>query len=413
MFFALDSFKLMLVFNEYERKYGEGKRKYAEATFAKWRCGSVQMGGEISERLIQIVPKWLTFEQKYELIEKLWSRLRQTITLNVTISPHGGLNEAIQAVMGAIDALGEQAIPVAVVERLEWLAQDDAAVAQSLIAQIAKREGEVAVERLEEQLRQLLALASEHQDIVVTATRSVALPGITAHIHVSQLTSTTARKVTMSENQNGMNENNPVPLPRGNDDQTRREIAPIQHPRDLLSEALRRIAPKKQNQIVEKVAEEVARIEVKRAEGHVDAEMAASKVEQAAQAATRFDNAGTEFEVKAEHHSEHGSVHFTVRNKRLPTLAQRAGCFVATACYGDYSHPAVIVLRRFRDECLRESAAGRAFTAWYYRISPRIAKFIEKRPAFRLAGRLLLWPIVVVAQGVVWLRRIFGKRVTR
>src|SRR5437588_830397 len=63
LFFALDSFKLMLVFNDYERKFGAGKRKYAEATLAKWRCGTVQMGGEISERLIRIVPSFLSFEE--------------------------------------------------------------------------------------------------------------------------------------------------------------------------------------------------------------------------------------------------------------------------------------------------------------------------------------------------------------
>jgi hypothetical protein len=35
MFFALDPLKLSLVFNVYERRYGQGKRNYAEATFAK------------------------------------------------------------------------------------------------------------------------------------------------------------------------------------------------------------------------------------------------------------------------------------------------------------------------------------------------------------------------------------------
>lgn len=33
---------------------------------------------------------------------------------------------------------------------------------------------------------------------------------------------------------------------------------------------------------------------------------------------------------------------------------KRSGCFVATACLGDYNHPVVLDLRRFRDEFLKE-----------------------------------------------------------
>ncbi len=182
LFFELDPFTLNLVFNVYERQHGAGKRKYAEATLEKWRTGKMQMGGEISERLIRIVPPFLSFEQKYDLVQKLWTRFRQTSTLTVTVSPHGGLNEAVQAVMGAIDALGEQEIPPVVAERLAWLAQDEGVAAQSLVAAIAKREAEAAVETLGEQLRQLLILAAQHPDKVVTATQKVSLPGVSVHI---------------------------------------------------------------------------------------------------------------------------------------------------------------------------------------------------------------------------------------
>jgi hypothetical protein len=77
--------------------------------------------------------------------------------------------------------------------------------------------------------------------------------------------------------------------------------------------------------------------------------------------------------------------------------AEGGFCFVATAAYGDYDHPFVLVLRDFRDHTLAHYAAGRAFIAWYYRHSPPLADFIREHAAARLAARVLLWPVVILA----------------
>jgi ribosomal protein L7/L12 len=39
----------------------------------------------------------------------------------------------------------------------------------------------------------------------------------------------------------------------------------------------------------------------------------------------------------------------------------KKGCFIATACYGDYNAPEVKLLRHYRDEVLQQSVPGRAF----------------------------------------------------
>lgn len=51
-----------------------------------------------------------------------------------------------------------------------------------------------------------------------------------------------------------------------------------------------------------------------------------------------------------------------------------AGCYIATAVYGDYDAPQVLTLRRFRDNVLLNSRHGRAFVRAYYRLSPPLAK---------------------------------------
>ena len=72
-------------------------------------------------------------------------------------------------------------------------------------------------------------------------------------------------------------------------------------------------------------------------------------------------------------------------------------CFVATAAYGSYDHPAVKLLRKFRDRILMKTAMGRKFVMLYYDISPPLAKFISQSDFLRDFSMFLLIPLLVFA----------------
>lgn len=71
------------------------------------------------------------------------------------------------------------------------------------------------------------------------------------------------------------------------------------------------------------------------------------------------------------------------------------GCFIATACFGNYEAQEVIVLRKFRDEVLIQTLLGRIFIKVYYWISPTIANAILRSDSIKKAIRKrILKPLI-------------------
>jgi len=70
-------------------------------------------------------------------------------------------------------------------------------------------------------------------------------------------------------------------------------------------------------------------------------------------------------------------------------------CYIATVCYEDIDAPEVEQLRNFRDNYLALSPSGIKFIDFYYRISPKIASWMENKKILNKAVKvLLLNPII-------------------
>ena len=94
---------------------------------------------------------------------------------------------------------------------------------------------------------------------------------------------------------------------------------------------------------------------------------------------------------EAKEYVEHLALENGISSKRTPS----EGCFIATACYGDYDAPEVLVLRKYRDKVLKSSLIGKIFIKTYYTISPPFAKVLSKSDSLRnVIRKNLLQPLI-------------------
>ncbi len=86
-----------------------------------------------------------------------------------------------------------------------------------------------------------------------------------------------------------------------------------------------------------------------------------------------YNSPNASFAICPKCHNE--GVNFQKNNN--PT--KNEGCYIATACYGDYNCPEVLIFRSYRDNYLSHYAFGKLFIRIYYFISPSIAKGLKNR----------------------------------
>jgi hypothetical protein len=66
---------------KYSALYGDQAAKYAGETFPMWQCSVTKLSGQTVERLIELVPPYLSPEQRFSLLQKV---LKKTSRQNHT-----------------------------------------------------------------------------------------------------------------------------------------------------------------------------------------------------------------------------------------------------------------------------------------------------------------------------------------
>jgi hypothetical protein len=407
IFFDLDVFTLTSVFNEYQRQFGRSSRKYAQKTFEKWKSGAVEMSGDIAIRLVSIVPLFLNFEQKYKLIAKLWRNYCSASRLRMSVASEEQIEAAVATVFSSLNKGKSRSIPEAVRDKLTWLACDDAKNAELLLQQVIWKEAEITSVVLRKELKQLLRITSLQGGNCVQCLRTIQLPFALLEVTLVPGDFDSQKDTQMAEEKNEFptppqSDGSIVPAPSSQNDA---RSVPIQNPNDLIGEGLKQLPPHKAEELRSKAADEALRLQALQKEQDIHLEVAKKKLEQLSEQAQELSRQQVEFQAETEHKTEDGKTSLRIQSPQAagpaPKREVKGSCFIATACYGDYDHPTVAILRSFRDQILKRRPFGRNLVGLYYRIGPFCAAIVNQVPILKSPMRLALACFARIVEHVI------------
>ena len=176
------------LFSDYGAIHGESAEQYARKTFPKWKSGSTNLSGQTMERLIELVPPYLSPDQRFVILQSVLSRYKKSLssrTLRINIKePVQGFSELQQALasMSHNDVLAH--LPENVMKAASWLYDDDITAARAMLAEAERRENDLIRSKAAREIELLRRTILTGQ--VKAASYSVEMP--TGKLHVIAFT---------------------------------------------------------------------------------------------------------------------------------------------------------------------------------------------------------------------------------
>lgn len=160
-FLNLDPSHLQELLDGYGDKYGASAASYAQRTFPKWKKGEVELSGKTMERLIELVPPYLSSSERYELLVKVLKQHKKVTTRQVRINlyqPDEGFRE-LNDVLSTLKATDQLAyLPAEVMRAATWLYNNDITSARAMLAQADRAENNIVRAKAFEEIEQLQRL---------------------------------------------------------------------------------------------------------------------------------------------------------------------------------------------------------------------------------------------------------------
>lgn len=187
-FLALEEDALDELLSDYRAIHGDSAERYARKAFPSWKSGKTNLSGQTLSRLVELVPPYLSAEQRMRLVDILVTKHKPrrgydytTISVNAA-EPAEGFAEIDKALsrMEVEDELAH--LPDFVMEAAKWLYDDDITAARAVLAQATKAENNLKKSQARKDLELLKKTIGTGQ--VKTASYSVDLPAGRLQVNV-------------------------------------------------------------------------------------------------------------------------------------------------------------------------------------------------------------------------------------
>lgn len=142
-FFDLKEDQLKDLLIRYGADHGVKAQNYAQETYPLWKHGVRKMSGQTMERLLNLVPKYLSTDERYKITKRLCLHHTEKQLVNIRINKEE-ISEGIKKIDAVLDSfIVSQSIkhlPSHVTDTATWLNDDDVTVSRTLLSRIDHEE---------------------------------------------------------------------------------------------------------------------------------------------------------------------------------------------------------------------------------------------------------------------------------
>lgn len=135
------------LFSDYGAIHGDSAESYARKTFPSWQSGKIKLSGQTMQRLVELVPPYLSPEKRFSLLQSVLRCHKKTggsRTIKINIKePNQGFTELQNALasMPHNDMLSH--LPKKVMKAASWLYDDDITAARAMLAEAERLENDM------------------------------------------------------------------------------------------------------------------------------------------------------------------------------------------------------------------------------------------------------------------------------
>ncbi|MGA2541106.1 MAG: hypothetical protein ABSG78_06030 [Verrucomicrobiota bacterium] len=311
VFLTLPSFAREGLLSRYGQKYGRQPEAYARKTYPAWQSGSIQPAGTTVERLIELVPPYLSETQRFDLIRKLRMHHLKRKDLHLTTTPGGWRDELAALAQQIIEHGAQCELPPEVYEKATWLTNGDAAAARKLIQVIDEEEARLRLSFIEAEFKRIEYLVETVQN-AEPVRHTIELPQGSIFVTIQRKQRSAVRRMIelLTTGEKMDNENDKlVPRARpGGDLMKQRDLG------SLLDTSLAKLPEDQQRKLADKVAEERLQLGVsaeKAEQRHYDSARDMANTIRAAEAVER--TTGSDYEIKSTHDTASGRTDIRIK----------------------------------------------------------------------------------------------------
>jgi hypothetical protein len=142
----------------YKREFGPGAARYARSTFRKWKSGEVRPNRNTFQRFYSSLPKAMSFDLKCEVVRRLRESYCHKDSFELEVYTDDWKKNLEPFVASMLQKSRTIELPRQLKDRISWLAEDEALLAEKIVAESEARESESMMSLLGEELRNIQLL---------------------------------------------------------------------------------------------------------------------------------------------------------------------------------------------------------------------------------------------------------------